>query len=237
MTAFDQSPPATTQATSDGLSARLNWLRAAVLGANDGIVSTAALVLGVAGATDSSTSIVLAGLLGLLAGALSMAAGEFVSVSTQRDSERAVLRRQRRLLADSPDEQLAALAAEYEAKGIDRRTALQVATQLSDRDALAAHAEVRLGLDPDELTNPRHAAVASFLSFAVGACVPLAGALLGQNVILTAGLVAAALALTGAVSAKLGRAPIGPAVVRNVAGGLLAMAVTFGLGSLVGTVI
>src|SRR6478735_2155689 len=208
MTAIDQGTPEAAITVADGFSARLNWLRAAVLGANDGIVSTAALVLGVAGATDSSGSIVLAGLLGLLAGALSMAAGEFVSVSTQRDSERAVLRRQRRLLADRPEEQLAALAAEYEAKGIDPRTALQVAKQLSERDALAAHAEVRLGLDPDDLTNPRHAALASFLSFAVGACVPLAGALLGQHIFLTAGLVVAALAVTGAASAYLGHAPM-----------------------------
>lgn len=220
-----------------GLSARLNWLRAGVLGANDGIVSTAALVLGVAGATASRTPVLMAGLVGLLAGAMSMAAGEFVSVSTQRDSERAVLRRQRRLLASLPERQLAALAAVYTARGIDERTAFQVAEQLTAHDALAAHAEARLGVDPDDLTNPWHAAVASFVAFVVGALVPLAGVIVGPGAWVTVGFVAVALVATGAVSAQLGRAPIGPAVLRNVGGGLLAMAVTYGLGTLVGTIL
>jgi VIT1/CCC1 family predicted Fe2+/Mn2+ transporter len=225
------------QSGSWSLPARLNWLRAGVLGANDGIVSTAALVLGVAGATANRGSVVLAGLIGLLAGAMSMAAGEFVSVSTQRDSERAVLRRQRRLLATAPEGQLAALAAVYSAKGIDRHTAFQVAEQLTAHDALAAHAEVRLGVDPDQLTNPWHAALASFVSFTVGALVPLAGVIVGPNAWVTVGFVAVALLGTGAVSARLGRAPIGPAMIRNVGGGLIAMAITFGLGTLVGTLI
>jgi VIT1/CCC1 family predicted Fe2+/Mn2+ transporter len=220
-----------------GLSSRLNWLRAGVLGANDGIVSTAALVLGVAGATASHGSILLAGLIGLLAGAMSMAAGEYVSVSTQRDSERAVLTRQRRLLSTSPQAQLAALAKAYTEKGIDQSVAFQVAEQLTAHDALAAHAEARHGIDPDELTNPWHAAFASFVSFAVGAMVPLAGVLIGSTAWITVGLVTVALLITGAVSAQLGRAPIGPAVFRNVGGGLLAMAITFGLGNLVGIVI
>lgn len=218
-----------------GLSGRLNWLRAGVLGANDGIVSTAALVLGVAGATTSHGSILLAGLIGLLAGAMSMAAGEYVSVSTQRDSERAVLSRQRGLLTRSPQAQLTALADAYAAKGIDRDIALQVAQQLTAHDALAAHAEARHGIDPDELTNPWHAACASFVAFAVGALVPLAGVLIGSSAWLTVSLVALALVVTGAVSAQLGRAPIVPAVARNVGGGLLAMAITFGLGHVVGT--
>jgi VIT1/CCC1 family predicted Fe2+/Mn2+ transporter len=219
------------------LSGRLNWLRAGVLGANDGIVSTAALVLGVAGATASRGSILLAGLIGLLAGAMSMAAGEYVSVSTQRDSERAVLRRQRLLLARSPQRELAALAQVYIARGVDEQTAIQVAEQLSAHDALAAHAETRLGVDPGELTNPWHAAVASFLAFTVGALVPLAGVIIGPNAWVTVAFVAAALLATGAVSAQLGRAPLGPAVLRNVGGGLLAMAVTYGLGTLVGVLI
>lgn len=219
------------------LPARLNWLRAGVLGANDGIVSTAALVLGVAGATAERGSILLAGLVGLLAGALSMAAGEFVSVSTQRDSERAILRRQRRLLASAPDRELAALAAVYVAKGIDEHTAFQVAEQLTAHDAVAAHAEARLGVDPDELTNPWHAALASFVAFTIGALVPLAGVIVGSSAWVTVGFVAVALLATGAISAQLGRAPIGPAVLRNVGGGLLAMAVTYGLGVLVGSVL
>lgn len=220
-----------------GLSARLNWLRAGVLGANDGIVSTAALVLGVAGATASRGSVLVAGLIGLLAGAMSMAAGEFVSVSTQRDSERAALRRQRRLLSVSPERQLAALAAVYTAKGIDERTAFHVAEQLTAHDALAAHAETRLGVDPDDLTNPWHAAVASFVSFVVGALVPLLGVIIGPETWVTVAFVAVALVATGAISAQLGRAPVGPAVLRNVGGGLLAMAVTYGLGMLVGAVL
>lgn len=218
-----------------GLSSRLNWLRAGVLGANDGIVSTAALVLGVAGATTSHGSILLAGLIGLLAGAMSMAAGEYVSVSTQRDSERAVLARQRSLLARSPNAQLTALANAYAAKGIDRDVALRVAQQLTAHDALAAHASARHGIDPDELTNPWHAACASFVAFSVGALVPLAGVLIGSSAWLTVALVTIALLVTGSVSAQLGRAPVGPAVARNVGGGLLAMAITFGLGTLVGT--
>ena len=167
------------------IPARLNWLRAGVLGANDGIVSTAALVLGVAGATAERGSILLAGLVGLLAGALSMAAGEFVSVSTQRDSQRAMLRRQRRLLQIAPDRELAALAAVYVAKGIDERTAFQVAQQLTAHDAVSAHAESRLGVDPGDLTNPWHAALASFVAFTVGALVPIAGVIVGSNAWLT----------------------------------------------------
>lgn len=220
-----------------GMSARLNWLRAGVLGANDGIVSTAALVLGVAGATSSHASILLAGLVGLLAGAMSMAAGECVSVSTQRDSERAVLSRQRRLLGTSPKAQLHALARAYTAKGIDRDVALLVAEQLTAHDAVAAHAEARHGIDPDDLTNPWHAACASFVAFAAGALVPLAGVLIGSSAWVTVALVAAALLATGALSARLGRAAVLPAVLRNVGGGLLAMAITFGLGSLVGTLL
>ena len=237
MTASEREFLLDDQSRSGSLPARLNWLRAGVLGANDGIVSTAALVLGVAGATANRGSVVLAGLIGLLAGAMSMAAGEFVSVSTQRDSERAVLRRQRRLLTTAPEGQLAALAAVYTAKGIEKSTAFQVAEQLTAHDALAAHAEARLGVDPDDLTNPWHAALASFVSFTVGALVPLAGVIVGPNAWVTVGFVAAALLGTGAVSAQLGRAPIGPAVLRNVGGGLLAMAITFGLGTLVGTLI
>jgi VIT1/CCC1 family predicted Fe2+/Mn2+ transporter len=235
VTAFEREFLATDEPSDSSMSARLNWLRAGVLGANDGIVSTAALVLGVAGATASRGSILLAGLIGLLAGAMSMAAGEYVSVSTQRDSERAVLRRQHRLLAASPERQLAALAAVYAAKGLDERTAFTVAEQLTAHDALAAHAEVRHGIDPEDLTNPWHAALASFLSFAVGALVPLAGVFIGPNAWVTVAFVTVALLATGAVSAQLGRAPIGPAVLRNVGGGLLAMAITFGLGTLVGT--
>lgn len=234
MTAIDRILPAHAEPVEIDLPGRLNWLRAGVLGANDGIVSTAALVLGIAGATANRGAILLAGLIGLLAGAMSMAAGEYVSVSTQRDTERAVLTRQRRLLRASPHRELAALAMAYRDKGIDEDLAFKVAEQLTAHDALSAHAEARHGIDSHELTNPWHAAFASFVSFTVGALVPLAGVLVGPGAWVTVGFVVVALALTGTASAHLGRAPVAPAVLRNVGGGLLAMAITFGLGSLVG---
>ena len=220
-----------------GLASRLNWLRAGVLGANDGIVSTAAIVLGVAGATDERGPIILAGLVGLMAGAMSMAAGEYVSVSTQRDTERAVLDVERRELEETPDEELAELAAIYAAKGLDEDLARKVAVQLTAKDALGAHAEAELGLDPDGLTNPWHAALASFVSFVVGALIPLLGVVVSSQAWVTVVAVVIALAVTGSVSARLGKAPVARAVARNIAGGLLAMAVTYLLGGLVGGLI
>jgi VIT1/CCC1 family predicted Fe2+/Mn2+ transporter len=220
-----------------GLASRLNWLRAGVLGANDGIVSTAAIVLGVAGATDERGPIILAGLVGLMAGAMSMAAGEYVSVSTQRDTERAVLDLERRELEETPEEELAELAAIYAAKGLDEDLAHRVAVQLTAKDALGAHAEAELGLDPDGLTNPWHAALASFVSFVVGALIPLLGVVVSSQAWLTVVAVVIALAITGSVSARLGKAPVARAVARNIAGGLLAMAVTYLLGGLVGGLI
>ncbi|MEO7124969.1 MAG: VIT family protein [Nakamurella sp.] len=225
------------EAGFSGLPGRLNWLRAGVLGANDGIVSTAALVIGVAGATGSRSAILIAGLVGLLAGSMSMAVGEYVSVSTQRDSELAVLTRQRGLLQANPAAEVAALAAAYQAKGIDEELALRVAQQLSDHDALKAHAEARYGIDPNELTNPWHAAIASLLSFSAGALVPLIGLLAAAQGWATVAVVALALAVTGIVSARLSAAPQTRAILRNVGGGLAAMAVTYGLGTLVGLVL
>ena len=145
----------------ESLAARLNWLRAGVLGANDGIVSTAGLVVGVAGATTDRRAILVAGVAGLVAGAMSMAAGEYVSVSTQRDSEQALLAKERRELREEPEEELAELAGLYVQKGLAEDLALQVAEQLTEHDALGAHAEAELGIDPDDLTNPWHAALAS----------------------------------------------------------------------------
>jgi vacuolar iron transporter family protein len=238
-----------TQATADiephegephgqGIAARLNWLRAGVLGANDGIVSTAGIVIGVAAATTSRTAILTAGLAGLAAGAMSMAAGEYVSVSTQRDTEQALLAKERRELREMPDEELAELTELYRAKGLTPELAHEVAVQLTEHDALGAHAEAELGIDPHDLANPWHAAWASMIAFTVGALLPLLAILLppvGARIPLTAGSVAVALALTGWASAVLGRARVRPAVVRNVAGGCLAMLVTYGIGSLVGT--
>src|SRR3954469_16401013 len=155
------------------LSQRLNWLRAGVLGANDGVVSTAGLVVGVAGATDSRSALLTAGLAGLLAGSLSMAAGEYVSVSTQRDSEQAALALEREELATTPQAELDELTGLLQDRGISPELAREVAEQLTARDALGAHARVELGIDPDELVNPWHAAWASFVSFTAGALLPL----------------------------------------------------------------
>jgi VIT1/CCC1 family predicted Fe2+/Mn2+ transporter len=218
-------------------AARLNWLRAGVLGANDGIVSTAGLVIGVAAATTERSAIITAGLAGVAAGAMSMAAGEYVSVSTQRDTERALLAKERRELREMPEEELAELASLYQARGLSPELAHQVAVQLTQHDALAAHAEVELGIDPEELTNPWHAAWASMAAFTVGALLPLAAILLPAppgRVAVTAVAVVVALALTGWISANLGGARLRPAVLRNVAGGVLAMTVTYAIGSVVG---
>lgn len=224
----------------EGLSSRLNWLRAGVLGANDGIVSVAGIVAGVAGATISRNNIAIAGIAGLVAGALSMAAGEYVSVSTQRDSERAMLRKEKQELHELPDEELEELTQIYQTKGLRRELAAEVAAELTAHDALGAHAEAELRINPDDLTNPWHAAGASFLAFTVGALIPLIAILLptsGLRVPMCFVAVAIALVVTGAVSAKLGEAPTRPAVIRNVLGGMLAMAITYGVGSLVGAAV
>ncbi|GAA3662981.1 VIT family protein [Nocardioides ginsengisoli] len=221
-----------------GFNDRLNWLRAGVLGANDGIVSTAGIVLGVAGATSDRTAILIAGVAGLAAGAMSMAAGEYVSVSTQRDSEEALLAKERRELREDPEEELAELAGLYVDKGLEPDLALEVAKQLTAKDAFAAHAEVELGIDPNDLTNPWKAAFASMLSFTLGAILPLLTILLfgvDARVPVTIGAVVVALALTGWASARFGYGSPSRAVVRNVLGGLLAMLVTHGIGQLVGT--
>ncbi|WP_020140736.1 VIT1/CCC1 transporter family protein [Streptomyces sp. 351MFTsu5.1] len=219
------------------LGARLNWLRAAVLGANDGIVSTAGLVVGVAGATSDRSALLTAGLAGLLAGSLSMAAGEYVSVSTQRDSEKAALAQEKRELREQPEAELEELTELLEQRGLSRDVAMEAAQQLTERDALRAHARVELGIDPDELTNPWHAAWASFLAFTAGALLPLLAIVLppsGWRVPVTVVSVVGALVLTGWSSARLGSAAPGRAVLRNVGGGLLAMGVTYGVGVLLG---
>jgi VIT1/CCC1 family predicted Fe2+/Mn2+ transporter len=222
----------------DGIHNRLNWLRAGVLGANDGIVSTAGIVVGVAGASPDRTTILVAGVAGLVAGALSMATAEYVSVSGQRDSEQALLRKEAAELREDPEEELAELAGIYVGKGLDEDLALEVAVQLTAHDALGAHAEAELGIDPDDLTNPWHAAVASLVSFSLGALLPLVMILLLSSelrVALTFAAVTVALAGTGYLSARLGYAPVRRAVVRNVLGGAVAMAVTYGVGTLLGT--
>ncbi|MFD9034900.1 VIT family protein [Streptomyces sp. NPDC059567] len=229
--------PTHDEAHGGGLGTRLNWLRAAVLGANDGVVSTAGLVVGVAGATESQAALLTAGLAGLLAGSMSMAAGEYVSVSTQRDSEKAALDVERRELREQPEAELDELTDLLSARGLSPDVAREAAVQLTERDALRAHARVELGIDPDQLTNPWHAAAASFLAFTIGALLPLLAIVLPPASIrlwVTVLSVLAALAFTGWWSARLGAAPPPRAVLRNMAGGALAMAVTYGAGSLLG---
>lgn len=221
-----------------GMSSRLNWLRAAVLGANDGIVSTAGVVVGVAGATSDRTAIMVAGIAAVAAGAMSMGAGEYVSVSTQRDSEKALIELETRELDQTPARELEELTQIYQSKGISRPLAEQVARELTEHDALGAHLEAELGIDPEDLTNPWHAAWASMAAFTVGAILPLLTITFSPEsvrVLVTVLTVAVALALTGWVSARLGLSPALKAVVRNVGGGLLAMAVTYGIGALIGT--
>ena len=221
-------------------SARLNWLRAGVLGANDGIVSIAGLVLGVAGATSERAPLITAGVAGLAAGAVSMALGEYVSVSSSRDSQNALLHKERRELAEMPDEELDELASLYEAKGLSPQTARTVAEELTAHDALAAHLDAELHLDPDDIANPWQAAGASAISFLIGGMLPLLAILLpgpGWRVPVTYVGVLVALALTGTISAKIGDSPVRRAVLRVVVGGALGLAVTYGIGHLFGAAI
>jgi VIT1/CCC1 family predicted Fe2+/Mn2+ transporter len=219
---------------------RLNWLRAGVLGANDGIVSVAGIVVGVAGATAARGAIFTAGLAGLVAGAVSMALGEYVSVSSQRDSEHALMELERRELAEFPEDELAELTALYRAKGLSSVTARQVAEELTAHDAFGAHLDAELGIDPDDLANPRQAAIASALSFTLGALLPLISILLpptAWRVPVCVAAVLAALAMTGVLSARLGGANPWRAVIRVLVGGALGLALTYGIGHLFGTAI
>ena len=221
---------------NNGLAARLNWLRAGVLGANDGIVSTAGLVVGVAAATTARSPIITAGVAGLAAGAVAMALGEYVSVSSQRDTQQALLGKERAELDQYPQRELAELANIYQAQGLAAETAAQVARELTAHDAYTAHVHAELGIDPTELTNPWQAAGASAVSFTVGALVPVGAILLpaAVRIPVTFIVVLLALAVTGTISARIGGAPTTRAVTRIVLGGALAMLITFGIGQLVG---
>ena len=222
------------------INTKLNWLRAGVLGANDGIVSVAGIVIGVAAATVERAPIVTAGVAGLAAGALSMALGEYVSVSTQRDTEQALLAKERRELLEEPEAELEELVGIYQKKGLSPQTARTVAEELTAHDAFAAHIDIELGIDPNELTNPWHAAISSAISFTVGAVLPMLAILLpppAARIPVTFVAVLLALAITGWVSARLGGADPVRATQRVVIGGALAMAVTYAIGRLVGGVI
>ena len=234
----DEDPQHFHDDMGDHVGTRLNWLRAAVLGANDGIVSTAGVVMGVAGATDDSSTLVIAGIAALTAGALSMGTGEYVSVSTQRDSEKSLLSLEARELKQMPETEQRELAQMYVGKGLSEETAQRVAAELTENDALRAHADIEFGIDPDNLTNPWHAAWASMIAFTVGALLPLlivAFVADSLRILVTVLSVVAALALTGFVSARIGYSPRLPAVLRNISGGLLAMGVTYLIGMLAGT--
>ena len=191
------------------INTKLNWLRAGVLGANDGIVSVAGIVIGVAAATTERGPVLAAGIAGLAAGALSMALGEYVSVSTQRDTEQALLAKERRELMEAPEAEFEELVGLYRHKGLSSETARQVATELTEHDAFAAHVDAELGIDPDELTNPWHAAISSAIAFTVGAMLPMLAILLppaSVRIPITFVAVLLALAITGWVSARLGGA-------------------------------
>ena len=218
--------------------ARIGWLRAAVLGANDGIVSTASLIVGVAAAAATKQPILVAGVAGLVAGAMSMAAGEFVSVSSQADTEAADLERERAELALDPESERQELASIYRARGLADALALEVTDAMMAHDALGAHARDELGLAEMHRARPVQAALTSAGTFAVGAALPLGAAAVLPLSWLVAGVSAAALLfliLLGAVGARAGGAPIGKGIVRVALWGTLAMAATYGIGTLFGT--
>ena len=219
---------------------RIGWLRAAVLGANDGIVSTASLILGVAAAGTGRADILLAGVAGLVAGAMSMAAGEYVSVSSQADTEAADLKRERRELAEDPEHELEELTRIYESRGLDRPTAEIVARKLTAHDVLGAHKRDELGLSEAAEAKPLQAALASALTFTVGAALPLLVVLLLPVTLLVPAVSVASLlflALLGGVGARAGKAPLMPSIIRVTFWGALAMALTAGIGKLAGAVV
>ena len=222
------------------MAGRLNWLRAAVMGADDGIVSVAGRVVGGAGATTSRGPIFTAGLAALVAGAVSMALGEYVSVSSQRDSQTASLGQERRELRDMPADELAELTAIYEAKGLSPQTATQVAAELTKHDVLAAHLDAELHIDPEDLPNPWQAAAASAAAFITGALLPLLAILLppaAWRVPVTFVAVLIALGVAGALSARTGGSNVRCAVLRVVIGGAAGLGFTYGVGHLFGSAI
>lgn len=219
--------------------AKLNWLRAGVLGANDGIVSTAGVIIGVASATNSLHTILIASVAAIIAGSISMAAGEYVSVSSSKDTEEALLQFETQELKDHPKQEQEELAGIYERKGLSKSTAKLVAKELTLHDAVAAHFDAELGIDPKNLTSPWHASFASALSFLIGSLIPLVITLLAPSrfrIEVTFFAVIIALAITGVTSAKIGNASVFKAVFRVMSGGILAMIVTYIIGKIFGTV-
>ncbi len=226
--------------TEHHLVKRIGWLRAAVLGANDGIVSTASLIVGVASASAGAHDILIAGVAGMVAGAMSMAAGEYVSVSSQSDSEQSDLARERKELAESPEAELHELAQIYEGRGVEKSLAREVAAQLMQKNALEAHARDELGISELTTARPIQAALASAGAFSVGAALPLLTVLISPPDYVVPGVSAASLAflgLLGAIGAKAGGANILKATIRVMFWGALAMALTAGIGLIFGTVV
>jgi VIT1/CCC1 family predicted Fe2+/Mn2+ transporter len=237
---LDEAVLASQEFQRSSMAAKLNWLRAGVLGANDGIVSTAGLVMGVAGATTDSNAILIAGIAGLVAGSISMAGGEYTSVSAQKDSEKAALAKERIELAENPEMELRELAWFYEQKGLSLDLAQKVAAELTSKDALKAHAEAELGIDSEQHASPGQAAISSFVAFAGGSLLPLlavTGPWVSYRIQVTVVAVIASLAVTGFVGAKIGGAKSGKAIIRNVVVSLLTMGITYGIGQLVGTAV
>jgi VIT1/CCC1 family predicted Fe2+/Mn2+ transporter len=221
------------------MAARLNWLRAGVLGANDGIMSTSGLILGVAGATSDRNQILVAGVAAVVAGSISMAGGEYTSVSAQRDSEKAALSVERKELKENPEGELRELQWFYEQKGMSSEVARQVAIELTEKDALKAHAEAELGIDSEHHVSPGQAALSSFVAFAAGGMLPLFASLGDESIrnYLVIGSVVVALTITGYVGAKIGGAKPGRGILRNLVVSLLTMGVTYAIGYLFGTTI
>ena len=229
-----------TQPDEEHRSERAGWLRAAVLGANDGLISTAALIVGVAAADSSRSAVIIAGIAGMTAGALSMAAGEYVSVSSQRDTEQADIARETAELRQFPEAEQAELAAIYESRGLSPATAALVAEELAQHDLLRIHARDELGIDLDNLANPVQASVVSALSFVVGAAVPILvviGAPAAARVAATMLVTLVGLVALGATGARLGGAPTGRAAVRVLVGGTAALLIALGIGALTGAAV
>lgn len=219
---------------------RVGWLRAAVLGANDGLVSTASLIVGVAAASAPTSQILIAGFAGLVAGAMSMAAGEFVSVSSQSDTERADLEKEKRELEEQPEFELRELAGFFSARGVDEATSMEVARQLMEKDALAAHAREELGISEITTARPLQAAATSALTFSAGAALPLVVVPLAPPAYVIHAVAAATLiflAILGALGAQAGGAPVLRATVRVAFWGAAALAITAMVGALVGTAV
>ena len=229
----------TSEPQTESTNALLNKLRAAVLGANDGIVSTSAVVMGVAGASSDNQAIATAGFAALVAGALSMAVGEYVSVSSQSDTEKAYIRREKKLLHKNPAEEQQQLAKYYQSQGVSPKTAKLVAADLHQSNALQAHLRMHFGIDEDDLNSPLQAAVASLLAFTAGGLVPFLAVILAPHELklqITFVAVLIALVTTGYFSAHVGGARKSRAILRVVLGGALAMLLTYGIGMLFGTI-